>query len=167
MFQLLSRAAIAALVMTLAACASIQPSPPAATYATDKVWSGRMAVKVEGPQAQSFSATFELRGDPSSGQLLLSTPLGSAIGSIDWTPSQATLKSNGDIRRYSSLDELIVQVMGTSVPVNALFDWLEGRDVPIAGWTVDTSDLKENNRLFARREIPAPITELRLVLDRQ
>ena len=79
---------LAALV--LAGCA-VPPKAPAGGDA--QVWTGRLALTVEGHQSQSFSAGFELRGQPEAGQLTLYNPLGGTLAVLAWTPKAATLRS--------------------------------------------------------------------------
>jgi outer membrane lipoprotein LolB len=55
-------------------------------------------------------------------------------------------------------------MLGTSLPIHALFDWLDGIYTTAAGWSADLVRL-EQGRLVATRATPAPAAELRLVLD--
>ncbi|GGH50921.1 hypothetical protein GCM10010975_04190 [Comamonas phosphati] len=130
-------------------------------------WSGRMALQVEGQsqaQNQSFSAAFELEGRPQQGQLLVFTPLGSTIASLQWTASQAVLQQGERITTSDSLPALIEQLTGSELPITALFDWLQGRNTAAAGWQVDLSRISEG-RLRADRISPPPPASLRIVLD--
>lgn len=133
------------------------------------VWRGRLAVRVESDQAQSqpqaFAAGFELSGDAQSGELTLYTPLGTTAAAISWSAQTALMRTNGDTRSFASLDALIEQAVGTALPVAALFAWLAGDNMSAAGWSADLSQLALG-RLTARRTEPAPVTELRLVLEK-
>ncbi len=145
----------------LAACAS----PPRTGAGADPrlgPWSGRLALQVEGSQAQSFSAAFELRGQARAGELSLYSPLGSTLALLSWAPGTARLKANGETREFESLDALLTEATGTAIPVTALFDWLAGTETAVAGWQADVSRLPEG-RLHARRL--APPADLRVVLD--
>jgi outer membrane lipoprotein LolB len=126
-----------------------------------------LAVRIDsvndGP-AQSFSASFELIGQASAGDLILYGPLGSTAAHLNWTPSAASLRSNGTVRHFNSLSELAQQATGTDLPIAALFDWLAGRDLPVPGWQADLSQLNQG-RLTARRTHPEPAAELRLILE--
>jgi outer membrane lipoprotein LolB len=75
------------------------------------------------------------------------------------------MRTNGDIRSFASLDALIQQAVGAEIPVAALFAWLAGDNMSVAGWSADLSQLA-NGRVTARRTEPAPVTELRLVLEK-
>ena len=154
--------AVAAIFLT--ACAS----PPRAGAGADPrtgPWSGRLALQVEGNQAQSFSAGFELRGRAEAGELSLFSPIGGTLAVLTWAPGSAVLKANGETRNFDSVEALVTQATGAAIPVAALFDWLGGVDAPVPGWQADLAQLGEG-RLRARRLTPTPPADLRVVLDR-
>jgi outer membrane lipoprotein LolB len=161
--------ALAALAM-LAACA--QParrteamvSPASAVAAKATSWSGRLALRVQDAPQQSFSAGFELTGAPAQGALKLLSPFGSTLALIEWDGTGATLRTDKEERRFSSLDQLAEAATGSPLPVRALFDWLTGSNTPLPGWQADLSGLSEG-RLLAERISPAPNVHLRLVLE--
>lgn len=158
----LSRRAL--LLAGTAALATGCASPPADRVAARR-WSGRMALRVDTEPAQAFSAEFELTGAATAGELKLLNPLGGTVALLSWAPGQARLFAGSDIREFASLDQLADHVMGTTVPVAALFDWLDGTNTRAAGWLADLSRLADG-RLQAQRIEPAPRAELRLVLER-
>lgn len=149
-----------ALVALLAACATPQRTQaPAGT----QVWTGRLALTVEG--GQPFAAGFELKGGPSAGELSLYTPLGGTAGVLSWAPGSATLRSgNSSPRQFDSLDALVAEVTGTPLPVAALFDWLEGKPTEVPGWRVDVSQVAQG-RLRAQRSTPPPLADLRVAFE--
>ena len=133
-------------------------------------WAGRISLQVQSPSegvaAQSFAASFELKGQPDSGELTLISPLGSVLGVMRWTPDDAVLDSgNGKLQRYASVESFLAQTTGAAVPMTALFGWLRGTDEQVAGWNADLSRYREG-RISARRVEPAPQADLRLMLDR-
>lgn len=132
-------------------------------------WHGRLALRIEAdpPEAESqtFSAGFELIGNARVGELTLYTPLGSTAAALSWSPQAAVLRSNGEVRHFESLDALLKQAIGTEVPVAALFAWLAGDNLTVAGWRADLSQ-HANGRITAQRTQPAPLAELRLVFER-
>ena len=171
-------ALIAALVMT--ACASVRQVD---TPATGEFLSGRLAVSVaahEGTPARSENAAFELRGDAQAGQLNLSTPLGSVLAQARWAPGSVVLATPQGERHFADLDTLTQEVLGESVPVAALFDWLRGRpwsgaaSVSVGapaeagfvqlGWSVGLARF-DDGLVVARRE-RAPVVTIRAKLDR-
>ncbi len=132
-------------------------------------WHGRLSVRVAAApelgqdQGQSFSAAFELLGNPAQGDLTFFSPLGSTVAAIHWTVDKASLQANGETREFDNLRQLIQVVLGTDVPVAALFAWLEGQAEASEGWQVDLSE-KEQGKITARRATP-PAAELRVLLE--
>jgi outer membrane lipoprotein LolB len=146
----------------LAACAT---PPRSAVPAGTQVWTGRLALNVEGQTNQSFSAGFELKGQPQAGELTLSGPLGGTVAVLAWSPGAATLRSGGTTREFQSLDALAQDATGAPLPVAALFDWLTGKATPVAGWEPDVSEVAQG-RLRARRTAPPPAADLRVAFER-
>ena len=152
-----------ALSALLGACAQIDQHRMPADLA-QKVWRGRLALRVESNPVQSFSAGLELRGDAQAGELRLFSPLGTTQLVVSWRPGQATLRRDGQAREYDSMSSLTQAALGADLPMNALFAWLAGDNARIAGWQADLSGLGDG-RLAARRSEPAPVAELRLILE--
>jgi outer membrane lipoprotein LolB len=160
-------------VALLSACATRPPEPQAG-------WtSGRLALRVDADDqrpAQSLSAHFELRGDERSGELRLSTSLGTRLAEAQWAPGLALLTSSRGEQRYDDLESLATEALGEALPLQALPDWLAGRPWRGApalatepgfeqlGWALDLREHAEG-RLSARRAAP-PAVLLRLRLDR-
>lgn len=152
---------LALFLITGCAQAPLKPLP---TDAGLSLWRGRLALRVESETPQSFFASFELSGQAQRGELRLFGPLGNTLASLQWSPQAATLRNNGEVRQFDSLDDLAAQATGTALPIAALFEWLAGRNVRSDGWEADLSRLGEG-RLLARRTRPEPLTELRLILE--
>ena len=144
----------------LSACA--QPPRPAAGTADH--WSGRLAVQVEDASAQSFSAGFELKGAPDAGELTLFNPLGNTLARLEWSPGHALLLNGHERRQSASLQALVLELVGSDLPIAALFGWLKGEAVQAAGWQADLGAL-DSGRLAATRHTPAPQTTLRIILS--
>ena len=126
--SLSARAAALCSALVLAACAVVPPAPVAGD-----TLSGRLAVKVDGIDGaapRSVSAAFELQGSPQAGRLNLSTPLGSVLAQARWAPGSVVLVTAQGERQFADLDALTGEVLGESLPVAALFDWLRGRPWP-------------------------------------
>jgi outer membrane lipoprotein LolB len=162
-------AASLGLALVLAGCATPAPriaSQPAATSEQQRPanWTGRLSLQVEGVPAQSFSALFDLRGTPERGSLALSTPIGSTLAELNWSPGEAVMKNGSETRRYESVEALILAATGAAIPVNALFGWLEGRDEQVAGWRADLQQVAAG-RLRAVRESPLPRADLRIAFQ--
>lgn len=171
---------VACAIAALAGCAS--PTRTVDNNTAD-VLSGRMAVRVAASRdamERSVTAGFELLGRPAEGQLNLSTPLGTMIAQARWAPGTVLLVTPQGERRFASLDELTREVLGESIPVTALFDWLQGRPWPGAasvptqpprdpgfvqlGWIVNLARFAEAS-LDVVREQPPEVT-VRVKLDR-
>ena len=125
-------------------------------------WAGRLALRVEDQPAQSFSASFELKGTAQTGVLKLYSPLGSVLAELQWSPQGAWLRAPGRSDRYDNLQTLVTQANGSPLPVDALFDWLNGKPTKQNGWTVNL-DQYTQGRVVALRD--KSTTELRIVLD--
>lgn len=173
-----SAALIAALAM--GACASV---PPGVTPVAGETLAGRIAVRVEasdGVPVRSESAAFELQGTAQVGRLDLSTPLGSVVAQARWAPGSVVLATPQGERSFVDLDALTQEVLGESVPIAALFDWLRGRPWPGAvttasvapaepgftqlGWVVGLARFDEG-WVVAKRE-RAPAVTVRAKIER-
>lgn len=155
----------------LAGCANRPPATASSASTTsiapaDTYWEGRMSLQTQGDHAQGFSAGFELKGTAQRGELKLATPLGTVLGVLRWSPGEAVLQSSsGDTRRFASVDELLQETTGAAVPLQALFDWLNGKNTALDGWQADLSQ-HAAGRIAARRTDPAPVADLRIVMAR-
>jgi outer membrane lipoprotein LolB len=145
----------------LSACAV----PRTVTAPGVQVWSGRLALTVEGQASQSFSAGFELKGAPADGELTLYNPIGGTLAVLAWSPGTATLRAGGTARQFPSLEALAQEATGAPLPVAALFDWLAGKATPVEGWSADVTQVAEG-RLRAQRTSPPPAADLRVVFER-
>jgi len=126
---------------------------------------GRISLQIQSEPAQSFSASFELKGRAERGELTLISPLGNVLGILRWSPLEATLDSGSQqVQRFSSVDALMAQATGAAVPLSALFAWLQGDNANVSGWSADLSRHSEG-RISAKRAQPAPQAELRVILD--
>lgn len=84
---------------------------------------------------------------------------------MTWSPRSAFLNTNGEVRHFESLNELIKEAVGTELPINALFAWVAGEAKIANGWRADLSDYPRG-RIKASRQEPAPVAELNLILTR-
>lgn len=129
----MTRAAVAWLLAAaslVSGCATVGQRAPADAQTI----SGKLSVRVDASAevaARSESGNFELKGTPSSGQLNLSSPLGTVLAQARWSGRQAWLATAQGETAYPDLDSLTQEMLGERLPVAALFDWLRGR--PWAG----------------------------------
>jgi outer membrane lipoprotein LolB len=121
-------------------------------------------LRVETAEPTSFFASFELSGQAQAGELTLSSPMGTTLAQLRWSPQYALLRSDGRTRAFDSLEALAIEATGTDIPIPALFQWLRGQPANADGWLADLSQLPDG-RLLARRTQPAPAAELRLILE--
>lgn len=149
----------------MAGCA-VPPKKEIAHRQDASTWRGRLAVRVENAQPQSFSASFELTGSAVAGEMTLFNPLGGTAAVLTWDAQAATMRVNGDVQHHPSLNALISRAIGTEIPVGALFGWLAGELAVAEGWNPDLSQ-HANGRILAKRTSPAPPVELRLVLENE
>jgi outer membrane lipoprotein LolB len=186
-WRTLARAALAVLLASLAACASLPP--PAAGVLG---YSGKFSLRVTGDERQDvMSGRFALTVDPDGVTLDLSTPLGTTVARIRSGADGATLSvpASGGLRTEHGPDPdaLCRQVLGWSLPVGGIRDWIEGRPVPGRpyrlsaaddggsrleqdGWTIRLDPRGADGRirhldLERERQVDAPSVWLRVVLD--
>ncbi len=155
------------LLLLLAACA-VAPGSSRQQAVDSAVWHGRLALRLAAEPgaapAQHLSAGFELSGSARQGQLTLLTPLGTTLAALSWSEQGASMQAQGEKRDFDSLAGLSQQVLGTEVPVAALFAWLRGEALEVAGWRADLSTWA-SGRITAQRTQPLPPAELRVVFD--
>jgi outer membrane lipoprotein LolB len=150
----------------LTGCATpsrIAPTLGAAQINTSE-WQGRISVQVLGDVPSSMSASFLLRGNAKNGTLDLYSPLGTTLGALQWTPHVVQLSEGSQHQYFTSLAELTEKTTGAALPIDALFEWLQGRDAQVTGWQADLSAASQGS-LIARRTHPAPEVMLRIKLD--
>ena len=137
-------------------------------------YQGRLSLRIASDPPRSLYAGFNLNGDAQTGDLTLNSPLGNSLAQLSWTPQSAVLKANNETKEYASASALIDNVTGTTIPLNALFDWMAGKDTPAEGWEIDLSAMKTSNtsneaavqRFVAKRLSPLPTAELRIAIDK-
>ena len=171
--------ALAALIGGFNGCASIAPNPTAVVVGA---LSGRISVRVDEPDmaaSRNMSAAFELSGNAQSGELALSTPLGTMLARARWQPGSVALSTPQGETQHADLAALTREVLGEALPVAALFDWLRGRPWPGAsstplsnadsgfaqlGWNVDLAQFSD--ALVVARRAQQPVVTVRVKLDR-
>lgn len=174
-----ARLAGLAAAIALGGCAAL---PHGGEGAAGEVLSGRLALQVAADgatPARALSAAFELRGNPDAGRLDLSTPLGSVLAQARWSPARVVLATPRGETGFTDLDALTHEVLGESLPVAALFDWLHGRPWPKApstpaagpeagfkqlGWSVYLA--RFDDALVSAQRESSPVVTVRIKLDR-
>ena len=162
---LLWRAAWLSVILFLTACSSTPIVQPLAQGSASH-WQGRLALKVEGPSAQAWTAFFELDGTPERGSLVLSSLFGTRLAKMQWDPHSASLQTPSETLQFSSLEAMAAHHTPSPIPVAALFSWLQGQRVDVKGWEVSMDQLQQG-RLTALQRGPAnALTELKIILER-
>lgn len=179
--------ALTAGLALLSACSSVPKAAEAdlAALADAPRLSGRFGLIVPAgpggqPRGQSVNADFELLGDPRRGRLEMSTSMGSLVARVSWRPGSASVQTPDGERDYDDIDALTRELLGEPLPLQALFDWLQGRPWPQAphraagdqgfeqlGWLVDLRRF-DTQLISAQRLNPGgaePLATLRLKLD--
>jgi outer membrane lipoprotein LolB len=130
-----------------------------------QTWQGRLAVKVKGEAAQSFSAQYALQGTAASGKLSLYTPLGITVAHVQWSPESVVLFGQGEPRQFATLDALTLALTGTELPIASLFAWLDGSQKVDPQWRIERADL-ENGVWIAHRDFGASSVDVKVLLER-
>lgn len=149
----------------LSACTA--PTPMRAPIESGiQTWSGRLGLQIHDPAAQdsSFSGSFHLQGNEQQGALDIYSPLGSQVAKLQWQAGSAQLQQGQQIFYSESLRDLLAQSIGTELPVEALFLWLQGKAAPAQGWKADLSRYADG-RITAQRSSPSPHATLRVILQ--
>jgi outer membrane lipoprotein LolB len=171
-----------------AACTSLPPAPAGVNY------TGRFSLIVTGDDRhETASGRFALTVDRSDVTLDLSTPFGNTVARVQSGPAGArlTVPSGSGLRTAEGPDPeaLSQQVLGWTLPVSGIRDWIEGRPVPGRpyhlepgeagaaqleqdGWTIHFPPREPGGRIrrldMSRPQRPdAPAVSLRVVLDDQ
>ena len=152
------------LVVLLAACSTSAPNRLVLQTPSTKQWQGRISVTVQSDPPRNLSASFSLDGDARQGELNLFSPLGTTLATLQWNPSTTQWLQGSQQRRFDSMAHLTEETTGAALPMDAMFDWLEGRPTPSPGWQTDLSALNQGS-LVAKRVSPEPFVILRIKLD--
>ena len=152
------------LLVLLAACATPKPSRSVAQAPSDKQWQGRLSVTVQSDPPRNMSAGFSLDGDARQGELNLFSPLGTTLATLQWNPATTQWLQGSQQRQYDSMAHLTEETTGAALPMDAMFDWLQGKATASPGWQADLSALNQGT-LIARRLSPEPLVVLRIKLD--
>jgi outer membrane lipoprotein LolB len=143
----------------LSACGILTPPPTSDT----PVHEGRLFLRVDTTPPSVTQAEIRLQGTPERGELTLFGPLGTTHGQLRWTPGEAVWSQGQQEQRFNNLDSLLTQTLGVTLPVHAVFAWIDGRQIEPEGWQLLSLPSAEQP-LVARRLRPLPTLELRLRL---
>lgn len=125
---LLRWALMALLAALLAACATPKPIEGAGADAFSRVGRFALTVNEAGGQQNAVQGGFSWSDDGRRYVLDLTNPLGSTEARVEGRPGAATLtKADGTRYVADNPDGLAAEVLGSSVPVSGLRDWLRGK----------------------------------------
>lgn len=150
--------------VALAAAGCSSTAPGVRGGQGSEAWSGRFHLKTQAERPHSVTAIFTLEGSAKHGQLMLWSPIGTALAQATWGDDYARLVVSDQTTHFANMDELTTTLMGSAIPVWALFDWLQGRPTAVDGWEVGLERLTAG-RIEARRHHPLPVTEVRILID--
>jgi outer membrane lipoprotein LolB len=159
----LLRVALAFAIFLIAGCHHMTLTSAPKTLNTG-FYSGKISLRTDSEPPSAWFASFELQGTANAGSLSLLSPLGTTLGTLRWSPSEALLQTPSDTQRFGNFEAALASLTGASVAPQALFNWLLGQAYAQEGWAVDLSQFG-NNRISARRTSPLPNAQLTLVLS--
>ena len=116
-------------MLVLGGCATPMPQPDALVL---KERAGRFSVQTQAPgeATDAVQGSFVWRRLAAGWQLDLKSPLGATLARLTVDPSGATLAQPDEpLRRAASGEALLASVLGASVPLDVLEDWVDGRVV--------------------------------------
>ena len=89
---------------------------------------GRLSVKyTQNGEPKSMSGNFNWKQSAQRTDVALSTPIGSTIATIAVTPTEAVLTESGKPPRSApDIDTLSARLLGWSLPVSGLREWMQG-----------------------------------------
>ena len=137
------------LVAGLSGCAT---APPAGNDRVIDERQGRFSVQSRQAMtpAEAVQGSFVWRRLVTGWQLDLNSPLGATLARLTVTPTGASLQQpDQPLLRAASARQLLTGVLGASVPVDALEDWIEGRVDDDHGGAVTNIERDELGRVVA------------------
>jgi outer membrane lipoprotein LolB len=153
---------VAALALLgLAGCATAPPpvvTPPSGWH------QGRLLVEVMDTPAQRHQLQYVLQGTAQTGRLTLLAATGQALGQAQWQPGQAVVRQGAAQREFDTAQAMTQALLPTSLPWQAMVDWLQGRPTPAPGWRVQPGPTAAPS-VVATRQAPAPLVRVRVWKD--
>jgi outer membrane lipoprotein LolB len=152
-------------MLTLSGCAMFSSPPRQAELVKVGHWEGRISLKVLRDPPELFSASFEINGRPEDGELTFFSPIGTTLAVARWTPFNAQLMEGAKVKRYDSVEAMMLELTGSKLPLPELLGWLDQDGAELPGWTLKSDNSSSSRRVFAKRQQPLPAVELTLVID--
>ena len=153
---------LAAIALSLAGCAAVQPPIATQVEPAQVPIHGRFSVQVTDSQGQlqAWQGSFRwLQSDEQISADFLS-PLGAQVAELQIAPGSARLiDAQGRVWQDRDPDALMLQVTGVPMPVRSLIAWLQPGGEPASaaidaqGWLVESVQTgPDRRRIQARRE---------------
>ena len=109
-------------------------------------------------------ASNAMEGTARRASLTLNSPLGTRLARMQWDATSATLEVGDQKRSFESVDAMSTHTLGSALPMQALFAWLQGRPETAPGWEIQTLDMLQG-RIRARSVDRTPAVQIDLVLE--
>jgi outer membrane lipoprotein LolB len=128
------RAALCALPIFIAGCASVPPVAPTAQTEAQRNYhraidiGGRLSVRYQqNGRDEALHGGFTWSQRAESTEIALLSPLGQTMAEIRVTPTMSSLTQAGQGTRVATdVDALAAETLGWPLPVSGLRDWLQG-----------------------------------------
>lgn len=132
MLRMCARAAVrgcALVSMVILASCAVPPKITGQAGETAFSRTGRFAVNVvQNGKARAVQGGFAWYDNGTTMELDLANPLGNTLAKVKVNPTGATLlRSDGTTEYAHSANALVAKVLGSSIPVQGLRNWLRGR----------------------------------------
>jgi outer membrane lipoprotein LolB len=92
---------------------------------------GRISIRYQqDQQEQSVNVNYEWQQTPTELHISLSSSFGQTVANIHQTPFRASLEQGKQETRYAAdVEQLLIDSLGWSIPINDLKTWLQGFDL--------------------------------------
>ena len=130
-------------LLCLVGCAAPVAPPDVRDSATELVRHGRFALKAEefGRAPEAVQGGFDWHDTGAVLILDLTNPFGSVLARVQVSLEGSVLtRANGEVIRAATPDALLQRVLGQTMPVQGLRDWLRSQRVPGPAMTVQDRD---------------------------
>lgn len=127
---------------------------------------GRLGIQFIDQPLLPVHLGFSLQGNRTNGHLFLETPLGTTLAAVYWSPDQAWVVKGDTKQVFGSIDALLRQELGSELPLEGLFDWINGKNSDALNWSQWLiQDNQPQRRLSVITQAPAPAVRMTILLD--
>jgi outer membrane biogenesis lipoprotein LolB len=168
------------LILTLSACASLKPvrNPDDVNDRVKFSMDARFSVNyVEDTKNKNLTGKMQWEESNRATDVVLSSPIGSAMASLHLTNNEAVLKtSSGEMYVEKTAEELLYRMLGYELPLSDLRKMIGSKDVPLPDgakfneWSAQVDQRFENpnlaKKLTITRQKPTPLTMILFIDER-